>query len=785
MNNDTSFELRVGGTGGVYFLAPPGELRIDLEKRDRHVLDRRTDLRAVLVGPDRQVLQDVTIPDDGRPVGSGMGPPQRVLLSTEVARGGIYGLNITVSQDRYGEEIAWGFRTNCPHYMIETARGHKDARRQEPIVLLNPDRPGDVCFLPRNGRFGMEVSELPGDVKALPVHDAEGALIDALRVDENGRASHTFPPEVYRDAVPWRLHLPAQQAVIQIDGVTRWEEGDSYPNMPYWTPNLDAYFPLAMYRWMLFPYRRILYGHPGERGEAIFQVHNSSTFRQTVRLKLGFPDDMAWTVDLSPEEVEVGPGSTVSVAVRYLIPDNASAQGDEWVSYLRATALERPEISTYSTLSVKTGAAPATEVLEMPIVLTAYRHENEQFGYLPDYPVVNQVYFDPENRPFVRSPAGIDTRRDGGWASSDLRTAVRSRVPGLEGASFGMPSTKIAFDREDDLYLVASAGRQFALLRSTDQGWTFSACPLAGREESPRTFDIEQFSGHNVPEGPPPMLRYSQTAADGQLIWRKINDLELLLPEKGKDGLAIGEPILVTRRCIGLAAHSGIPSTVVSRGSRVHMVWAEATEPDEDVPGVPTYVATYDRDTGRLGDPVLVGYGAPPNDVHNTPCITMDSRGYLHVVVGTHGRTFQYARSLAPNDAYSGWTEAEDVWEGVRQTYVGLVCDPEDTLHLVYRLWWEGVDPFPASSYATLSHQRKRSGEPWEEPRTLIVPPFSEYSIYYHRLTIDRRGRLFLSYNYWSTYWFYRSDHRGDRRALLVSEDRGESWRLAETSDLV
>jgi len=27
----------------------------------------------------------------------------------------------------------------------------------------------------------------------------------------------------------------------------------------------------------------------------------------------------------------------------------------------------------------------------------------------------------------------------------------------------------------------------------------------------------------------------------------------------------------------------------------------------------------------------------------------------------------------------------------------------------------------------------------------LIVPPFSEYSVYYHRLTIDRRGRLFLS----------------------------------------
>jgi len=65
----------------------------------------------------------------------------------------------------------------------------------------------------------------------------------------------------------------------------------------------------------------------------------------------------------------------------------------------------------------------------------------------------------------------------------------------------------------------------------------------------------------------------------------------------------------------------------------------------------------------------------------------------------------------------------------------------------------------------------------------LIVPPFSEYSIFYHRLTIDRAGRLFLSYDYWSTFWFYRNDHWGNRRALLMSEDHGKTWKLAETRD--
>ena len=120
----------------------------------------------------------------------------------------------------------------------------------------------------------------------------------------------------------------------------------------------------------------------------------------------------------------------------------------------------------------------------------------------------------------------------------------------------------------------------------------------------------------------------------------------------------IGEPILLSKSCIGLSTHSGAPSSIVSRGSKVHVVWAEATDPEEKVPGVPTYVVTYDRETKTLGKPALIGYGPPANDIHNTPSITMDSRGYLHALAGTHGRPFQYARSLKPNDSGAGWTEA-------------------------------------------------------------------------------------------------------------------------------
>ncbi len=778
-SDDTQIELGIGGTGGVYFLAEPGQLVVDVEKRDLNRRGRRTELQAILVGPDRQVLKQVTIPDDGKPRGSGTGPRQRVHLSVPVERKGVYALNVTVSQDRYGEEIIWGFRTNCPHYLIETARGHRDQRREEPIVLLNPERPGEVCFLPCKGRFAIEAMNIPDGVETLHVYDEQDTLIHALPVAATGRASHTFSADKRRSASPWRLHLPSQQGTIQIDGVTRWSKEDLYPNLPYWTPDPTSYFPFQQYRWILTPYSRTVYAQSGEQTEIAFQVHNNSGERRTIQLNLEFPDD-PWPARLSTKRVVLGAKQATEVKVRYTAP----VEGQTRVCHVRVTPTEDPSFSTYSTLTVKAGVSPATQPLETPIVLRPYQHENEQFGYAPDYPVENQMYFDLENRPFVRTTQGIGTLRNKRWTNSDLQTTVRSPTAAAGGKSFAMVSTKLAFDHTNDLYAVAMRGRQATLLHSSDKAATLSAYPIPGREDRPRVFDIEQFSGHNVPDGPPPLLRYTRTAADPRLIWRRINDLELILYEKTGVGLTPKEPILISRKCIGLSVHSGIPATVVSRGSKIHVAWAEATDPNENVPGVPTYVATYDREKAELGPPALIGYGAPANDVHNTPSITIDSQGYLHAMVGTHGRLFQYARSLKPNDANSGWTEAVAIGEDLRQTYIGLVCGPDDTLHCVFRLWRFSTEPFPASHHAVLAYQRKRPGKPWEPPRTLIVPPFSEYSIFYHRLTIDRAGHLFLSYDYWSTYWFYRTDHWGTRRALLMSSDNGGTWELGETPDL-
>jgi len=769
-----AMSLRLGGCGGVYFYASAGELWVEVEKEDLNLRGNRTHLCAILFGPDRSVVDKAWIADDGQAARSGPGPVQRVLLRTNVERPGVYGLNVTVTEDRYGANVSWGFKTNCRRYLVETSRGHKDARHEEPLVLRNAGLEGDVGFMPGIKPFSIDVSGLTRHVKDLPIYDRDGKEVVRLSVSPEGKTGHTFPADNSQKGKLWRLHLSDAQAIINIDGVTRWERGEARENLSLWTPDLSSWFGFHENRWLLTPYSRNIYADAGSDGTIGFTVHNNSPESKRVRLSLEFDDGAVWPGELSKTEVELAANSSVQVPLTYSVP----LQGAEWKCYVRASVLDEAGFSTWSSVALHRGIAPAQSPVRVPVKLEPYRHENEQFGYLPGYPLDNQVYFDMDNRPFIISSNGVFRLHDNAWAKTttagraDTNKVIRIRPLG----------TKIAFDRDNDVYFLGRDGGTTVFFHSGDHGENFTAWPVPGSG----SFDIEQFSGHNVTGGPSPLARFRQTARDPKLMWRSINDLDLILAAKKPDGsIFVGDPIAVSKKCIGLSAHSGIPSTIVSRGDKVHITWGEATPPDKKAPGVPTYVATYDRSIKRLGAPVLVGHGPPANDVHNSPCITMDSKGYLHVLIGTHGRTFKYVRSLSPNSADGGWTEPEDVGPGLRQTYVGMVCDHDNTLHLVFRLWLSDNKYFPAGLYANLAYMRKIPGENWSDARPLVVAPFSEYSIFYHRLTIDRRSALFLSYDYWSTFWFYRTDHRGNRRSLLMSPDSGNTWKLASSREFV
>ena len=781
--------LALGGAGGVYFLADPGELVVDVFKRD-HRNNRNTELRAILVGPDRQVVAETTIPSDAQTGEKGPASGRVLRLKTTVPRKGVYGLNITVGTDRYGQRITWGFRTNCPKFWIETSRGHKDERHQEPIILLSPNTSGDVCFNPRPGKIAIEVTGLPKGVKALSVFSADQKTLATIPVDDKGVASHTFGAEVSRGSTPWRLHLPKCKATINIDGLTRWDKTDPYDHFSLWTCTPDAAFPFHEYRWLLQPYRETVYwsgddvSSGDKQGEHTFFVQNNGTKPATIQLELEFPDK-PWPATLSDASVTLLPKKSKSVTVRYSAPPKDATQ----TIHLRATPKERPDFSTYSKLTITSRPPPKSGVTKKPILLKPYVWEGEAYGNRPAYPTGSQFYFDLENRPFVYSGSTLKMRGDTGWENRDLKKAVTSwTLPDAKAShikwSFHSPTGKVAFDQDNDVYLLSTSGAQAAVLHSHDDGKTFQGYLLPNKGRKRSSFDIEQFSGHNTPEGPPPLVRVTQLAKDPKLIWRRLCRLELFVPTKDATGkISIGEPILLSEKCLGISAHSGIPSSIVSRDGKVHVVWAEATDPKEKVPGTPTYAATYDIKTKTLSNPVCVAYGPPANDVHNTPSISIDSVGTLHVLGGTHGRPFPYAHSLKPNDTTSGWSEPVLSGPKLSQTYIGLVCLPDDSLYTVFRLWGNYEAPFPLSHHARLASQHKPIDATWQSPHKVLVSAFSEYSVFYHRLTIDRRGRLFLSYQYWSTHWFYRNDRFHDGRSVLMSPDGGKSWRFAKDED--
>lgn len=759
---------KIGGCGGVFFNASPGPLIIEIEKQDFNRARANAPFRIVLAGPDRKVIYDQLISNDGISQDGGNDTVQSLRMETHVEHSGVYVMMLTSPDDRYGEYIRWRFRTNCRKYMIETSRGHRDAQHEEPIVLRDPKRETDLCFLPQRKAFDLVITNLSDSLESLELKDVHDNQLAILKV-KNDTAFYSFHDE-NRTAIPWKLHFKKAQGKVEIGGVTRWDTSDEsdffagFPNGSLWTPDADSWFSIHENRWLIAPHSRTVFGLPGENKSITFKIHNNGSEVKKVKLDLEFPGKK-WRVYLSDNQVELRPNEEKEISLKW------TGMSDDQIVHLRAKV---DDYVTYATLYANTGVSPAKLFIRPPLVLKPYCHENEQWGYLPDYPLNNQMYFNINNKPFVCTSDGITSFNNGKWEEVKLN---------------GLQSSIIAFDADGDLYAIGTENNQAVLMHSRDEGKTFSIYKIPGNSAN-SSFDMEQYTGYNIPTGAPPIARYTRKEADKNHFWRRYGDLELLIPKKTENGIEWEKPILISTKCLGVSSHSGIPSSVVSSGSKIFLVWGEVTDPEvskEKIPGVPAYVTSYNRATGKIDKPVLVGYGSPPNDVHNIHSITMDGDGYLHILTGTHGRPFNYARSVEPENVHGGWTKAEPVMKAENsrstQTYIGLVAGPDNTLHLVFRLWRYNTEYFPYGYFASLAYMSKKPDEPWSKPRLLVVAPLCNYSVYYHRLTIDRKGRLFLSYDYWSTYWFYRTERRGSQRALLMSSDGGVNWKLADNED--
>jgi len=453
-----------------------------------------------------------------------------------------------------------------------------------------------------------------------------------------------------------------------------------------------------------------------------------------------------------------------------------------------------------------------------------FRGERELFGYRPRF-WPNTVTFDPDNRPYLRAgdehqgwknTVGVVQTLDrrGRWRRLDFTSAIRARFPKWDGTFLRshFAEERIAFDAAGDAYMVVNGTRSSLhrnlLLHSRDRcrSWHVHELPAGWAR-------LEMPDGHNDLDRPPVLLVHAG--------WQG-GPLRLIAPRKESDGtLTVPKPVRLPDdgNARPLPLHSGAGNATATKRGRTHVVWLSLTPvPGRD--GTPQYAATYDHATRAFSKPVLLGFGGTGKpDVHNGPAVALDSKGTLHVVFGAHHDPFHHTRSLEPNTTTAGWTKPVPIGKpqpaarSGSYTYVSLVCDRADTLHVVARYAGDGYR-------FCLDYLRRKAGRPWEDRGHLLIPFRAYYSCWYHKLTLDRRGRLFLSYLYYGDQYGDEHNAPGDRSgdevaayrrkwpaetielrqgsrtrhgswkglrahdpAILMTDDAGDTWRLALTPD--
>lgn len=204
----------------------------------------------------------------------------------------------------------------------------------------------------------------------------------------------------------------------------------------------------------------------------------------------------------------------------------------------------------------------------------------------------------------------------------------------------------------------------------------------------------------------------------------------------------------------------GDGNKIVTFNGRTHVVWQDISRE-----GYRNRIRTFDHGDAVWSEPVTLGQGL---DNHARPIVTMDSEGFLHVVLGGHNSPVTWRRSTYPNDS-SSWLAPEPIGEG---TYPVIVCDSEDTLLLTLR----------ANRHAGVDLYTMPKGEPWSL-RSRIVKNATEYrdayGAFHMQMMVGPAGSLHAAID------FYEGEDEAGRGFHMAScycwsPDAGHSWQKAD-----
>lgn len=175
--------------------------------------------------------------------------------------------------------------------------------------------------------------------------------------------------------------------------------------------------------------------------------------------------------------------------------------------------------------------------------------------------------------------------------------------------------------------------------------------------------------------------------------------------------VAAPRPSLLSTTGCGRATGYAETNKIVTVGDKTHVAWCDSVDD-----GFRIRMRTLDRSTGQWSPTYTVDKAY---DNHGGPALTVDSKGYLHIVYYPHHHPFRYRRSTRPNDA-SAWDDAAQF--GSRCTYPTLVVGPDDTLYLTCRESNKEGKPWVMNLYA------KPVDNDWSGPRAIMVSPEPGYS---------------------------------------------------------
>ncbi len=744
----------IGGlrhTGAVHFYAKPGKLEVTVYRQGtapRAGSDRG--LIASLTGPDGALLAEAGLEDVQ------VQPLQSVTLAAEVENEGVYTLFFTANQDQYLTSQQIGFSTNAEKFMINSGVGHTDTKREEPIQLTGDDRPFSVFFTPNHREVSLSVSQLGTLAGEVTLRNPSGVPVRSEMIRDGAVRLSGVPAD---QPGLWELRLPAQRGRILIDGLNHEFDGTRKP-LPVWTTDRKAYFDLGAVHWLLAPRRVSAQVQKGDRGSFEFSVFNNTGSEMPVRLHVKPVGDVFRLLSADRRELVVAPGKEQKIQVSYVLKAPLT---DQAVNFYVLAEEIKTGLKSVSLAEIR----PENKDISMglPIRLRLFEHDQFQFSHKPGYPRDNQFYFDRDNRPWMIGTDGIRVLTGKGWTT--LKLPLNGKI--------SYPYTNMGSDREGNMYAVAEAEGAAHLVRVN----AATLKPAMLRLPAGGGYYLETFMGGKESVHLPVLTRYLRDSTKKELgRWGKVHKLVLYVPEYSRGALRIRDSVLVSDNCVGMSAHSGMPNTMASDGDLVHLVWGETSPPEKKDPGVPTYTITYDRKNRKLGKPVFLAYSPPVNDAHNISSILVSKDGRRHVVIGAHGRPFQYLSAPRHSDSWSSPVNISTLG----QTYVGAVMDPGGRIHLVCRVWRDGRVS-PGRFEAALYYQRMEADGTWSEQVPMALPPLPGYSIYYQRAMMDRKGNIMVSFGYWSTWSAYRESYRNpptvrnlaSYRMVLESPD-GKRW---------